>query len=91
MIGWRTIYAAIFVATVSLGSLCFYILQPPEVGRLSETSQVIRSETGQIMNLRLTSKGFWRGTAWVIRQRKRMSFFTAWRRKCGCIQGRSRQ
>ena len=60
MIGWRTIYAAIFVATVSLGSLCFYILQPPEVGRLSETSQVIRSETGQIMNLRLTSKGFWR-------------------------------
>ena len=60
MIGWRTIYAAIFVATASLGSLCFYILQPPEVGRLSETSQVIRSETGQIMNLRLTSKGFWR-------------------------------
>ncbi|AII86790.1 transglycosylase domain-containing protein [Planktomarina temperata] len=60
MIGWRTIYAAIFVATASLGSLCFYILQPPEVGRFSETSQVIRSETGQIMNLRLTSKGFWR-------------------------------
>ena len=60
MIGRRTIYAAIFVATASLGSLCFYILQPPEVGRLSETSQVIRSETGQIMNLRLTSKGFWR-------------------------------
>ena len=60
MIGWRTIYAAFFVATASLGSLCFYILQPPEVGRLSETSQVIRSETGQIMNLRLTSKGFWR-------------------------------
>ena len=60
MIGWRIIYAAIFVATASLGSLCFYILQPPEVGRLSETSQVIRSETGQIMNLRLTSKGFWR-------------------------------
>ncbi|MBT5002713.1 MAG: hypothetical protein HOM91_17745 [Tateyamaria sp.] len=27
---------------------------------MSETSQVIRSETGQIMNLRLTSKGFWR-------------------------------
>jgi len=60
MIRWRIIYAAIFVATASLGSLCFYILQPPEVGRLSETSQVIRSETGQIMNLRLTSKGFWR-------------------------------
>ena len=60
MIGWRIIYAAIFVATASLGSLCFYILQPPEVGRLGETSQVIRSETGQIMNLRLTSKGFWR-------------------------------
>ena len=60
MIGWRIIYAAIFVATASLGSLCFYILQPPEVGRLSETSQVLRSESGQIMNLRLTSKGFWR-------------------------------
>jgi penicillin-binding protein 1C len=60
MIGWRTIYAAIFVATASLGSLCFYILRPPDLGRLSETSQVIRSETGQIMNLRLTSKGFWR-------------------------------
>ena len=30
------------------------------MGRLSETSQVIRSETGEIINLRLTSKGFWR-------------------------------
>lgn len=60
MIGRRIIYAAMLVATASLGGLCFYILQPPEVGRLSETSQVIRSEAGEIMNLRLTSKGFWR-------------------------------
>ncbi|MDC3324338.1 transglycosylase domain-containing protein [Planktomarina temperata] len=27
---------------------------------MSETSEVIRSEAGEIMNLRLTSKGFWR-------------------------------
>ena len=60
MIGRRIIYAAMLVATASLGGLGFYILQPPEVGRLSETSQVIRSEAGEIMNLRLTSKGFWR-------------------------------
>ena len=56
----RIIYAALLVATASLGGLCFYILRPPDLGRLSETSQVIRSETGEIINLRLTSKGFWR-------------------------------
>ena len=60
MNGRRIIYAALLVATASLGGLCFYILRPPDLGRLSETSQVIRSETGEIINLRLTSKGFWR-------------------------------
>ena len=37
-----------------------YIAQPPNLGRLSETAQVIRSEDGNIINLKLTSDGYWR-------------------------------
>ena len=37
-----------------------YIAQPPNLGRLSETAHVIRSEDGNIINLKLTSDGYWR-------------------------------
>ena len=57
------IYSALLSVTVSLGVFCFYILQPPSSGRLNETSQVVRSETGEIINLRLTENGFWREKA----------------------------
>ncbi len=61
MIKWkRIIYSASLLLTASLGAMAIYILQPPNHGRLEETSQVIRSENGSIINLRLTQNGFWR-------------------------------
>ena len=59
----RIIYSALLLLTASLGGFCLYLLQPPSFGRLNETSQVIRSETGEIINLRLTPNGFWREKA----------------------------
>ena len=59
----RIIYLALLLLTASLGGFCLYLLQPPSFGRLNETSQVIRSETGEIINLRLTPNGFWREKA----------------------------
>jgi penicillin-binding protein 1C len=56
----QIIYSALLFLTASLGGFCLYLLQPPNFGRLSETSQVVRSETGKIINLRLTQNGFWR-------------------------------
>ena len=56
----RIIYSALLLLTASLGGFCLYLLQPPSFGRLNETSQVVRSEAGKIINLRLTQNGFWR-------------------------------
>ena len=71
MIGRRIIYAAMLVATASLGGLCFYILQPPEVGRLSETSQVIRSEAGRDYEPAINFKGVLAGKGVLIGIRSR--------------------
>ena len=40
-----------------------YLSREPELGRLESFSQVIRSEEGSIINLRLTSSGHWREQA----------------------------
>ena len=40
-----------------------YLSREPELGRLESSSQVIRSEEGSIINLRLTSSGHWREQA----------------------------
>ncbi len=38
-------------------------MRPPENGRLSELAQVIQSDDGTIINLRLTEDGYWREKA----------------------------
>ena len=48
---------AIFLAGV------LFLAKKPELGRLAELSKVIRSESGEIINLRLTSSGHWRQPA----------------------------
>ena len=40
-----------------------YLSREPELGRLESFSQVIRSEEGSIINLRLTPSGHWREQA----------------------------
>ncbi|MEK9570810.1 MAG: transglycosylase domain-containing protein, partial [Paracoccaceae bacterium] len=40
-----------------------YLSREPDLGRLENFSQVIRSEEGSIINLRLTSSGHWREQA----------------------------
>ena len=40
-----------------------YLSREPELGRLESFSQVIRSEDGSIINLRLTPSGHWREKA----------------------------
>ena len=41
-----------------LGTL--FLAKKPELGRLAELSKVIRSESGEVINLRLTASGHWR-------------------------------
>ena len=40
-----------------------YLSREPDLGRLENFSQVIRSEDGSIINLRLTPSGHWREKA----------------------------
>ena len=42
-----------------LSSAALFLLQPPELGRLSELSNYT-SESGEVINLRLTPSGHWR-------------------------------
>ena len=44
-------------------SLLFFLMNSPELGRLSKLSNVIRSYSGETINLRLTSSGHWREPA----------------------------
>ena len=44
-------------------SLLFFLMNSPELGRLSKLSNVIRSNSGETINLRLTSSGHWREPA----------------------------
>lgn len=50
-------------SSISLFLLTAYILQPPPTGKLTEVSQVLRSQEGRIINLRLTKEGYWREKA----------------------------
>ena len=52
---------AIFLAGV------LFLAKKPELGRLAELSKVIRSESGEIINLRLTPSGHWREPADINR------------------------
>ena len=58
-----TVFGLLFLLCAFVLMVFFYMRKPPELGRLSETSQVIRSENGEIINLRLTSDGYWREKA----------------------------
>ena len=60
----KHIFIIIAVSTL----LCFvaltaYIAQPPDQGRLADVAQIVRSNDGQIINLRLTKSGYWREKA----------------------------
>ena len=48
---------------IVVAGLFFWISQPPNPGRLSEVSQVLRASNNTILNLRLTQDGFWREKA----------------------------
>ena len=48
-----------------LGTL--FLAKKPELGRLAELSKVIRSESGEVINLRLTASGHWREPADINR------------------------
>ena len=54
---------AILAIVAGLFSATNFLFQPPELGRLSELSKIIRSESGEVINLRLTSTGHWREQA----------------------------
>ena len=45
------------------GYLTWYVRQAPDLGRLTDVSQVIRAQDGTIINLRLTEDGYWREKA----------------------------
>lgn len=60
----KRIFITIALSTL-LGflGLTAYIAQPPDRGRLANVAQVVRSNDGQIINLRLTKRGYWREKA----------------------------
>ena len=45
------------------GYVAWFIRQAPDLGRLTDVSQVIRAHHGTIINLRLTEDGYWREKA----------------------------
>ena len=45
------------------GYVAWYVRQAPDLGRLTDVSQVIRAQDGTIINLRLTKDGYWRERA----------------------------
>ena len=53
----RVVFFALVVAVVSV---LLYVRQPPDLGRLKETSKVVRGANGDILELRLTQSGHWR-------------------------------
>ena len=52
----------LFCAAVS-AYVAWYVRQAPDLGRLTDVSQVIRAHDGTIINLRLTEDGYWREKA----------------------------
>ena len=61
----RKTFLISFVLMTAFGffSLLFFLIHSPELGRLSKLSDVIRGDSGEIINLRLTSSGHWREPA----------------------------
>ena len=51
------------VFSVGLLAATLFLTREPEPGRLAELSNVIRSDSGEIINLRLTPSGHWREPA----------------------------
>ena len=51
------------VFSVGLLAASLFLTREPEPGRLAELSNVIRSDSGEIINLRLTPSGHWREPA----------------------------
>ena len=49
--------------TAMTGYVAWFIRQAPDLGRLTDVSQVIRAQDGTIINLRLTHDGYWREKA----------------------------
>ena len=64
----KTFFITVFVTITGiflLGTL--FLAKKPELGRLAELSKVIRSESGEVINLRLTASGHWREPADINR------------------------
>ena len=55
------------VFAVSLLAATVFLTKEPEPGRLTDLSNVIRSERGEVINLRLTPSGHWREPADIRR------------------------
>lgn len=56
----RLIITLIGVLVVIMSALFWYIARPPDLGRLSDVSAVLRGTDGRIINLTLTNEGYWR-------------------------------
>ena len=52
--------AVSFALILAVVSVLFYVRHPPDLGRLNETSKVVRGANGGILELRLTQSGHWR-------------------------------
>ena len=64
----KTFFITILVTITAIflpGTL--FLAKKPELGRLADLSKVIRSESGEIINLRLTPSGHWREPADIKR------------------------
>lgn len=56
----RLIITLIGVLAIIMSALFWYIARPPDLGRLSDVSTVLRGTDGRIINLTLTNEGYWR-------------------------------
>ena len=55
--------SSLLLCAVLTACLTWYVRQAPDLGRLTDVSQVIRAHDGTIINLRLTKDGYWREKA----------------------------
>ena len=56
----QVIIALTGILIVTVSALVWYIAQPPNLGRLSDVSVVLRGTDDRIINLSLTDEGYWR-------------------------------
>ncbi|MED7679093.1 hypothetical protein GN286_14280 [Rhodobacteraceae bacterium IMCC15231] len=62
----RILVSGLLFYAVMAGLTAWYIKQAPDLGRLTDVSQVIRANDGTIINLRLTEDGYWREKASIV-------------------------